>query len=170
VIWAALRSGLYLTPINRFLNAEEAAYILADSEAKALVTSLALADTAAAALTHVSDCGLRLVVGGKADGFDNYDVALGRHPPTPLADQPRGEIMVYSSGTTGRPKGIKRPLSGRSIDTATPLTSVLQGLMGLSADTVYRSTAPLYHGARSGTAYCSGSRGDRGLPRALRPC
>jgi long-chain acyl-CoA synthetase len=150
VLWSALRSGLYLTTINRYLTAEEAAYILTDSETKALVTSAAMADTAAAAVAGIDGCNVRLVVGGKIDGFDDYDAALARHPATPLAEQPRGEVMAYSSGTTGRPKGIKRPLSGLSIDEPMPLMTLFEGLFGINADAVYLSTAPLYHAAPLG--------------------
>jgi fatty-acyl-CoA synthase len=150
VLWAALRSGLYLTPINRYLKPAEAAYILNDCGAKALVTSAALADTAAAAAADAPDCTTRLVAGGKTETFDNYEAALAAHSTTPLPVQPRGDIMLYSSGTTGQPKGIKRPLSGASVEEPLALMALLKMLFGFDGDSVYLSTAPLYHTAALG--------------------
>jgi acyl-CoA synthetase (AMP-forming)/AMP-acid ligase II len=98
----------------------------------------------------LGDCGLRLVVGGELDGFDDYDAALARYPTTPLEKQPRGDIMLYSSGTTGRPKGIMRELTGASVDEPSPLMPLVQRVFGFDADTVYLSTAPMYHAAPLG--------------------
>ncbi|MDY7105817.1 MAG: acyl-CoA synthetase [Actinomycetota bacterium] len=149
--WAALRSGLYFTTVNRYLTAEEAAYIVNDCGAKALVVSDAYRDLAAELVPMTPDVDVRLMIGGEADGYENFDRALAAHPAEPLAEQPRGEVMLYSSGTTGRPKGIQRPLSGEPVGAPNALVDgVLSGLFGFSADTVYLSPAPLYHSAPLG--------------------
>jgi fatty-acyl-CoA synthase len=150
VLWAAMRSGLYLTTINRYLTVEEAAYILEDSEAKALVTSAAMADRAEPLTARATGCALRLVVGGSLAGHDDYEAAIAAQPSSPVEPQLRGDIMLYSSGTTGRPKGIKRPLSGDTVDNPPALLALLQLVFGFDEHTRYLSTAPLYHTAPLG--------------------
>ncbi len=153
VFWAAIRSGLYFTTINRYLKVDEAAYIVNDSGAKALTTSTAMTEVARQIPPFAPDCPVLLSVDGPMPGFDDYEGAVSTHPTTPLAEQPRGETMLYSSGTTGRPKGIKRPLSGASIDdeaAGVAVTSLLSGLFGFDRSSVYLSPAPLYHSAPLG--------------------
>ncbi len=147
VYWAAVRSGMYLCAVNRYLTAEEAAYIVADSGAAALVTSAALADVAADMTTGLQRCPVRLAVDGPVEGYERYEDALAAHEPTPLDDEPLGDFMNYSSGTTGRPKGIRRPLSGRRFGERAPLDELVEQLYGVDPDTVYLSPAPLYHSA-----------------------
>ncbi|MBL7524041.1 acyl-CoA synthetase [Frankia sp. CNm7] len=149
VYWAAKRSGLYLTAINRYLAPAEAAYIIEDSGTKALVTSAALAGTAAAAAAMVPGLGCRLILDGELAGFEPYEAALATQPATPLDDEPRGEVMLYSSGTTGRPKGIRRPLTGRSVDDPEGAgTSLLErAVFGMDETSVYLCPTPLYHAA-----------------------
>jgi long-chain acyl-CoA synthetase len=151
--WAAMRSGLYVTTVNRYLQPEEAAYLLADSGAKALFTSAAMAEVAGLLPPLAPDCRVLLSVDGPIDGFQRYEEAVAAYPAEPLASQPRGETMLYSSGTTGRPKGIKRPLSGFQIDDpagAGAVVALLSGLFGADASSVYLSPAPLYHSAPLG--------------------
>jgi len=150
VYWAAFRSGLYLTTVNRHLSAEEAAYIIDDSGAEALVTSRRLADVASLLPPLTPKCRLRLMVDGAAQGHECYEDAIASHPARPLAEQPAGSTMLYSSGTTGRPKGIKRALSGRSVEDGEPVTRFIASLFGFSQDTVYLSPAPIYHSAPLG--------------------
>ena len=116
VYWAALRSGLYLTAINRYLSAEEAAYLVNDSGSVCLVTTRAMAETATEMLPLIPDCKQRLMLDGTAPGFDSYEEAVAPMPAERLAEEPRGDVMLYSSGTTGQPKGIKRPLSGEPVE------------------------------------------------------
>ncbi len=149
VYWAAIRSGLYLTPINRHLTADEVAYIVNDCGAKAIVASQQLASIAATAVAGNPVCQHRLVVGGVDDGFDDYEAALAAEDESPLADQPRGTLMCYSSGTTGRPKGIRRPLSGKQVDDPTLSASIdiFVKVYQMDTTTRYLSPAPLYHAA-----------------------
>ncbi|MFD6858504.1 AMP-binding protein [Rhodococcus sp. NPDC060090] len=148
VYWAALRSGLYITVVNWHLTASEAAYVVDDCGAKALIVSanaVGAVDLSAGAYPNVEH---RLVYGGELAGFEDYDRALGRFDTTPLDDQPRGQDMLYSSGTTGRPKGIKPKLpDGQVQDIPDPYTAVFAPMYGFDSDTVYLCPAPLYHAA-----------------------
>ena len=148
--WAAIRSGLYLTPINAHLGPDEAAYIIEDCGAKALITSCALRDLAVATVHRLGGCSLRLMVDGAAPGFEAFEDLVDEAPDAPLEEEVRGETMLYSSGTTGRPKGIRRPLSGLPLDQLSPNAALANRLWGMDADTRYLSPAPLYHAAPLG--------------------
>lgn len=148
--WAAMRSGLYFTTINRYLKPEETAYILEDSSCRALFSSASMAPLIAPIPELSPQVEILLSVGGGIDGFDDFETALGRYPAEQLASQPRGETMLYSSGTTGRPKGIKRPMEKFQIDDPAGMSGVTmlaQGLFGIDSDVTYLSPAPLYHSA-----------------------
>lgn len=151
VYWAALRSGLYLTPINRSLTAPEVAFIVEDSDARLVVSSELLGHVAQDLPDLVPGCTGWLMYDGVRPGFESYEAAVDAQPPTPLADQPLGEVMFYSSGTTGRPKGIVRPLTGKSID-SNPGGKMAKSFLGMDHGAVYLSTAPLYHTAALGFA------------------
>jgi long-chain acyl-CoA synthetase len=145
VYWAALRSGLYLTAVNHHLSAEEASYIIRDCGAKALVVSAAKADLVA---DLDIDVPTRLAYGGDLPGHASYEDALAAASAEPLAQQPHGEDLLYSSGTTGRPKGVKPPLPPIAVDEPGYLyPTVFGGLYGFDPDTVYLSPAPVYHAA-----------------------
>ena len=147
VYWAAIRSGLYLTAVNRYLSGDEAAYVVNDCGARALVVSHAVSNLAEELAALLNDCPLRLAFGGAVDGYDVYEDVAASVTAAPLDDQPVGATMLYSSGTTGRPKGIKRPLPERQIDEPDPTGRGVSSAFGMSADTVYLSPAPLYHAA-----------------------
>ncbi len=151
--WAAVRSGLYITAINRYLQADESSYIINDSGSQALFTSAAMAELVRDIPGLSPGLSVLLSVGGGVDGFDDFDAAVDAHPAEKLATQPRGEAMLYSSGTTGQPKGIKRPLADIEIDDPSGMSGVtllLTGLFGATADATYLSPAPLYHSAPLG--------------------
>ncbi|MHB8466716.1 MAG: AMP-binding protein [Acidimicrobiales bacterium] len=150
-LWAALRSGLCLTTINRYLTVEEAAYILDDCEARALVTSASLAASLPTLLARAPRCDTALVVGGAVEGFEDYSTTIAQQPTAPLEREPAGGFMLYSSGTTGRPKGIRVPLPDADIqDHPIGVTPLAQKFFGFDETTVYLSTAPLYHAAPVG--------------------
>ena len=144
VAWAAIRSGLYLTCVNRFLTAEEAAYIINDSGSRALFTSSKI-DAAANLPSLIENCPHRISRGAIA-GFEDLDRVLNDQPVTPLSEELLGESMLYSSGTTGRPKGIKRQLSGKPVAEGVRRPD-LQQCYELDESTRYLSPAPLYHSA-----------------------
>lgn len=150
---AGERSGLYYTCVNSYLQADELAYILNNSESKVLITSAARLEVALEALEDAPDVRHCLVVdGGEAARAGNADVvdyaqALSAFPGSPIADEALGTSMLYSSGTTGRPKGILRPLPERAPDEPLPLFDFLTQLWQYREDMVYLSPAPLYHSA-----------------------
>jgi len=148
VLWGAQRSGLYYTAISSRLTAGEVAYILNDSGARVLVSSRSKADVATEAVAAAPGVHTRLLCGGTAPGFDSYENARDAEPTGPLPDESEGQDMLYSSGTTGRPKGVKVPLrEAVPIGTASGVSVLAAALYGLTADSVYLSPAPLYHAA-----------------------
>ena len=146
LVWAAYRAGLYVTSINRYLPPDEVAYIVQDCGAKALITSFGKRDTAAPLLDMIPDCPLRLMVDGTIPGWQSYEQALAQSASEPLDEEWMGDSMLYSSGTTGRPKGILRPLPNLSTAEGMALRQSVNRY-GLSADSIYLSPAPLYHAA-----------------------
>jgi fatty-acyl-CoA synthase len=150
-VWAALRSGLYMTTVNRYLTAEEAGYIVDNCEAQVTIASDYLKDVARELPQYAPGCHTWLMLGDGVEGYENYSAALERYPAEPLAEQPMGSFMLYSSGTTGRPKGINRPLADQTIDDGALVTGGLQRLLWeFDENTVYLSPAPLYHSAPLG--------------------
>jgi len=148
VYWAALRSGLYITAVNHHLAPDEVAYIVNDSGARALVAAAAKRELAEAIVPLTSGVTLRLAFGGPVAGHGDYAATLAAASAEPLADEPSGATMLYSSGTTGRPKGIRSPLPDRQVHEPGEMVTHLAGaVFGLGPDTVYLSPAPLYHAA-----------------------
>jgi len=154
VAWAAFRSGLYLTTVNRYLTGPEAAYIVDDCGAQVLVSSRAVHAVASEIPEHAKGCKRFLVVDGvperASSPFESFEQAVDAYPAEPLAEEPLGEFMLYSSGTTGRPKGIAHPLSGRPVSSGLAMGVTLKRLFHVDADSVYLSPAPMYHSAPIG--------------------
>ena len=146
---AGERAGLYYTCINSFLTAEELAYLVDNCEAKVLITSQAKREIALAAVAKCHRVALVLIVDGPGDGdaVRNLDEALAALPTTPIPDEALGTPMLYSSGTTGRPKGIIRPLPEQPPSQPLPLFDFLMKLWRYREGMIYLSPAPLYHSA-----------------------
>ncbi|NIJ62114.1 acyl-CoA synthetase [Qipengyuania flava] len=150
VVWGSQRSGTMMVPISTRLTAPEIAYILKDAGAKFLLTSTNYAEAIAGIRSECPDLPL-LIVGGEGD--EDYEAALAAQPSEPIADQAPGQYMLYSSGTTGRPKGVKpAPPEDDDILAINPLVGLAVMGAGMPADgsMVYLSPAPLYHAAPIG--------------------
>ncbi|ORW23327.1 acyl-CoA synthetase [Mycobacterium palustre] len=147
IYWAALRSGLYITAVNWHLAADEAAYILRDSGAEVVIASFGVRELAERVRGLAPDVRHWYSFGGDIAGYLSYDELLAGAQPR-LTHQPRGAEMLYSSGTTGRPKGIKPHLLPIEVDEpGDPLVGLLAHAFKISSDDVYLSPAPIYHTA-----------------------
>ena len=148
---AGERTGLYYTCINSYLTADELAYILDNSESQILITSMLKLGVAIDAVAQSNKVRKVLVVDAGAnqlpEGFEDYTTACQSFPVTPIDNERLGTAMLYSSGTTGRPKGIIRPLPDQPPAEALPIFDFLGQLWHYREDMVYLSPAPLYHSA-----------------------
>ena len=146
---AAERTGLYYTCINSYLTPDELAYIVNDCRARILIASVAKREVALAASAMCPNVELFLLVGGEGeDGpFQPYEEIVAPYPADPVPDEQLGLAMLYSSGTTGRPKGILRPMPDAHPGDPLPLLAFLQQMWRMREGMVYLSPAPLYHSA-----------------------
>ncbi|HEY5289694.1 MAG TPA: acyl-CoA synthetase [Caulobacteraceae bacterium] len=151
VLWAAQRSGLRFTCISSKLTAGEVEYIVADSGAKAVIVSAGVAPVARELAPLISNARLYMVDGAEAP-YQSFEAARASMPTTPIADESAGSAMLYSSGTTGRPKGVRRAgaVDGGPIDAPSALAMMGQAMYGWDANSIYLSPAPLYHAAPLG--------------------
>jgi len=145
VVWGAQRSGLYYVCAPVRLTAPELRYILADAKVKLVIASADLAETARKASEGL-DIEL-FSIDGDAPGARSFEAACADLPATPIADEAPGQDMLYSSGTTGQPKGILRPRPEGPIDAPSPVTVLAQTLYAMDAESIYLCPAPLYHAA-----------------------
>jgi fatty-acyl-CoA synthase len=151
VMWAARRSGLYYALINTHLTAAEAAYIVDNSGAKAVIGSRAMREVCEGLGGHLPDGlpDLLLIADDDLDGWRRYPECVADNPSEPITDELEGDLLQYSSGTTGRPKGIRRELPHLNPADAPNILAPLMTAVGISGDTVYLNPAPLYHTAPS---------------------
>ncbi|MFV0308864.1 MAG: AMP-binding protein [Desertimonas sp.] len=149
---AGERAGLFYTPINSHLTAEEVAYIVGNSESRVFITSKEKLPVAREVATMCPDVERWLCVDLPADEapFEDYATAVAGYPDTPLADEKLGAAMLYSSGTTGRPKGIVRNLPDLAPADAMALSTFLIDQWHYREGQMYLSPAPLYHSAPQG--------------------
>jgi len=147
ICWAAQRSGLYFTAISSRLTPPEVAYIVNDCEARVFITSEAKREIAEGLRDTCPGVEARYMVGAPARGYASFEEAAAAQPAEPLEVELEGAQMLYSSGTTGRPKGVKHPLSGAPAGTLPALARMVMGVYGAGEDSVYLSPAPLYHAA-----------------------
>jgi long-chain acyl-CoA synthetase len=147
ICFAAQRSGLLYTAMSSRLSTQEAEYILADCGAQALIVSSSLSAQAAELLGGCPGVRSRFSVNGELPGYASWEPARDKQPVSRIADESAGRDMLYSSGTTGRPKGVKTELLDEAIDATNTLMMVATKLYGLDRDSIYLSPAPLYHAA-----------------------
>jgi long-chain acyl-CoA synthetase len=142
--WGAQRAGLYYVCISSRLTQDETDYILENSGARMFIVSANLSDAAQKLETKLD----RYALGGAVPGYGVWENAVATMPETPIADERAGVDMLYSSGTTGRPKGVRVPLpEDPAIDQSNALIALAMGLYRFTADSIYLSPAPLYHAA-----------------------
>jgi fatty-acyl-CoA synthase len=151
VMWAARRSGLYYVLINTHLIPAEAAYIIDNSGAKAIIGSRAMRKLCEGLAEHLPNGlpELLLMADDDLDGWRRYPDCVAELASTPIADEQEGDLLQYSSGTTGQPKGIRRELQHVSPAAAPNMLMAFLMAVGLTSDSVYLSPAPLYHTAPS---------------------
>ena len=147
VYWAAMSAGLYFTPISTHLSAAEAAYIANDCGAHVLVSSAAMQELALQLPALCPGVQAFLAVDAAFGAFRPWEEAIASQPTTAIADEVGGHNMLYSSGTTGQPKGIKVPFANNPIGTMVPIMAQFTRTLAYDEDTVYLSPAPLYHAA-----------------------
>ena len=149
---AGERSGLYYTCVNSDLTAGELAYIVNNSESRVLITSVEKLGLAREALETCPKVELCLVADGSGEGerIIGLDEATAAMPSCPISDESIGAPMLYTSGTTGRPKGVFRQLPHQTPAKPLPVAAFLRGLYRYREGMIYLSPAPLYHAAPLG--------------------
>ncbi len=147
LLWGAHRTGVHFVCMSTRLTADESNYILENSGAQLLVVSASLAAQAADLNTSAE----KFSLGGPIPGYASWEETVAAMPANRLEKEIGGSAMLYSSGTTGRPKGVKRAsVEEENIANPTSLVMLAQGLYGIGPDSIYLSPAPLYHAAPLG--------------------
>jgi long-chain acyl-CoA synthetase len=147
---AAAHGGFLVVPINWHWVADEVAYVLADADVQVLFADARFAEVAATAAATRPGLAARVAVGGDIDGFSSWDAFVASGSPDEPADQSLGGPMFYTSGTTGRPKGVKGALNtpGMPASLIQLLTAGFASSMGLPSPSVTYLNGPVYHSAQ----------------------
>lgn len=148
ILWGCEYAGLIYTAASSRLTTAELVYIVNDCGARVFVTSRHKAEQAAELVAETPAVELRLMLDGTVDGYESYEAVTARQPAEPLPDRVAGTDMLYSSGTTGRPKGVLPTFTPTAIEErVTGVTMLMQLLFGMDPSKTYLSPAPLYHAA-----------------------
>jgi acyl-CoA synthetase (AMP-forming)/AMP-acid ligase II len=147
IAWACQRSGLYYCAISSYLKPNEIAYILNDCKPKVFFTSDYKYEVAQQAIDMADSVTSMFIVGDDRGKFKSLSQATLELPTSNLDDEVEGSDLLYSSGTTGNPKGVKMPLSFNEMGTNVAIQFLLSALYSASEHSVYLSPAPLYHAA-----------------------
>lgn len=150
ICWGAFRAGLYFTAISYRLQPNEVEYIVNDCGAKIVITSAQLSDQFAALAPHLTHSPACYMLDGTSPHAESLMDALNSLPTDRISDESCGQSLLYSSGTTGRPKGVKKPLPPEAFGDPIPYFMSAQERYEFDEDTVYLSPAPLYHAAPLG--------------------
>ncbi len=153
VYWACHRTGLYFTPVNWHLQEDEIQYIVDNCDAKLIVAHARFAEVAARVAGRAPKLTAKVSIGGDVPGFRPLEDLVAKvRADAPLADELEGSVMLYSSGTTGKPKGVRRPLPRVPAGHPSTLAGVvgLAALFGITGEDRYLTPAPLYHAAPIG--------------------
>jgi acyl-CoA synthetase (AMP-forming)/AMP-acid ligase II len=147
VCWAAKNSGLHYACVTVHFNVEDVAYIVQNSEARVLIASHAMAELACAVAARCGSDLRLLMFGGTAPGFECYEALRDAQPAEPLEGRVRGASMLYSSGTTGRPKGVRTPLADVPPGEPPLRHGLMKQVYDFRAGMVFINPGPFYHAA-----------------------
>jgi len=147
ILWGAMRAGMVIVPVNRYSTPQEASYVISNSDAKLVIFSNAIREVAKQVHGQLGNC-RKLMTGGDLENWESYESALSPFSEEPVTDEWLGAIMLYSSGTTGRPKGILRNQPAmKAADGPVDVWKRLAERYRFSKETTFLTCAPLYHGA-----------------------
>lgn len=146
IVWGAMRAGIIITPISTALLEEEVAYILENCEAKLYITTPKYAKIAKTALS-LANIDHYYMLGNPIEGYEDLESAIKDLPVTPIANEIQGATMLYSSGTTGQPKGVYSPPESDNIEDIKPILNAIGQTFKFGPHVKYLSPAPLYHAA-----------------------
>ena len=147
ICWAAQRSGLYFTPISSRLTAGEVEYIHRDCNSKMIISSSYLGKIAKDLVKITKNTPNHFMIDGVEEGWKSFEQEMEKMPKITINDEEMGQDMLYSSGTTGKPKGIRIPLKHISIEQSEGLMALVTTLYKTNSNTIYLSPAPHYHAA-----------------------